>query len=185
MELTEPVENINKRLKENFGIDTVSGKAIWRVVWSNDQFEKRQVTTTPEGLELLVPIVKEVPKYKQWIQDRFILERLVVVPVTQMHELADEQMSYEPIWTFEDKRGCYLPPKWEACEFIVAMIYKVQFGTNKHIARYVDPDLAPDAQQKRVDQLMEQLWGDESDMMLGTKIGDTIVVPSNYEKVKQ
>ncbi len=54
------------------------------------------------------------------------------------------------------------------------MIYKVQYGTEKGIARYVDPELQPDAQKKRIDSLMEQLYGDESDMMLGTISGDTV-----------
>lgn len=174
MELTEPIDKINKRLRDNFGIDTISGNTIWRVVWSDDQFEKRLTNCTAEGLTLLTPIVREFPKYKQWIQQRYILERFVIVPALQQNELADVQVSYEPLWTFEDKNGNYLPPKWEACEFIIQAVYAVQFGRNKGIARYIDPDIAPDARIKRIDNIMEQLWGDESSLMLGTVAGDTV-----------
>jgi hypothetical protein len=41
MELTEKIESINNQLIELYGIDTITGQAMWRVVWSEDQFEHR------------------------------------------------------------------------------------------------------------------------------------------------
>jgi len=185
MELTEPIETINQRLKDYFGIDTITGAPIWRVVFSEDQFEKRMGTfddISPAGIYLrTVTEVRNVPKYRQWIHQKYILEQLVVVPIHQMQELADNAVSYEPLWVFQDKDENYLPPAWEAIEFLIQTVNAAKGNTN-NIARYTDPATDPEFRKKQIDGIMEQLWGDESSFMLGTKIGDVSVVPSNYEK---
>jgi hypothetical protein len=186
MELTESIDKINARLKDYFGIDTITGAPIWRVVFSEDQYEKRYGTfddISPAGIYIrTVTEVRLVPKYKQWIHQKYILEQLVVVPAHQMKELADNDVSYEPLWVFQDKDENYLPPVWEAIEFIIVAVHAAKGNTNTGIARYVDPAIDPEFRKKQIDGLMEQLWGDESSFMLGTKIGDVSVVPSNYEK---
>src|SRR5438132_917466 len=111
MELVETIEALNNRLQDHFGIDTVTGQAIWRIVFSDDQFEMRLTDCTPEGLQLLTPVMKLLPKYKQWIREKYVLERLVIVPDINSNEVSTK-VSYEPIWTFQDKNENYLPPKW-------------------------------------------------------------------------
>lgn len=169
MELTESVDVINKRLVEHFGIDTLSGSPIWRIVWSEDQFEKRLGVYddySPGGIYLrTVKEVREVPKYRQWIQKKYVLERLVVVPEMNQEELPTAKVSYEPIWVFEDKDGNYLPPKWEAAKFIIDTVYAAQYG-NKNLRKYVDDEDSQEKslqlKQKRVDEIMEALWGDQA-----------------------
>jgi len=189
MELTETIDSINKQLKELFGIDTISTMPIWRVVFSEDQFELRLGTyddITPAGLFLrTVTEVRKVPKYKQWIHRKYLLERLVVVPTHNKEELPDAKMSYEPIWVFEDKYGRYLPPRLDAAKFIIDTIYAAQYS-NHNLARYKDPENSQEAveelKKKRVDNLVEELFGDESSLMLTTMTGESIIVPQSYEK---
>jgi hypothetical protein len=182
MELVEPVESINNYLIESFGIDTSTGDPIWRVVWSEDQFEHRLGTyddITPAGLYLrTVTEVRWVPKYRQWIQKKYVLERLVVVPEQNMPELPATKMSYEPIWVFEDKDGNYLPPKWEAAKFVIDTIYAAQYS-NHNLARYKDPEDSQEAslelKKQRVDKITEELYGDEigqigMDLLMGQAI---------------
>lgn len=183
------IERINTQLKENFGVDTLTGLPMWRVVWSDDQFEKRHGTfddITPAGLYLrTVTEVREVPKYRQWIQQKYILERLVAVPEHQVTELAGAKMSYEIIWTFEDAAGRYLPPVYRACEFIIQTIYAAQFGTH-NLKKYEDPENSQEAslelQKKRVDGIIEELWGDQSSLGGTTKTGESVIVPRNFER---
>lgn len=188
-ETTEPIESLNKQLIDLYGIDTVTGLPIWRIVWSEDQFEKRMGTYddyTKGGLYIrTVTEVREVPKYRQWIQQKFILERLVIVPIQNEKELIDNKLSYEPIWTFEDKRGNALPPKIQASKFIIDSIYAAQYS-NHNLARYSDPDNCQEAQienkKERINNLMEELYGDESNLMGTTISGESIIVPRNYTK---
>ena len=189
MELTEPVKNINLRLIENFGIDTITGDPIWRIVWSEDQFEFRLGTYddySPNGLYLrTVTEVRYVPKYRQWIQKKFVLERLVVVPDMNQPELPTAKVSYEPIYVFEDLNGNYLPPKWEAAKFVIDTIYAAQYS-NHNLRKYVDDESSQEAsielKERRVNDIVEALWGEQSSFSDGMKAGETIIMPSNFER---
>ena len=41
MELAEDIDTINSSLENLFGTDFTSKRPLFRVVWSNDQYEKR------------------------------------------------------------------------------------------------------------------------------------------------
>lgn len=187
MELTERIESINQQLIDLFGIDTSTGRPIWRVVWSEDQFEKRMVNTTPEGLLLLTPIAMEVPKYRQWIHEKYVLERLVVVPETDREELLASKLSYEPIFVFMNGQGDYLPPRVEICKIVVDTVYAAQGKTS--LAKYKDPDSdAKDAlvrQRARVDAIMEEVFGNETDVSDALTRQEGIVVPNTYHTKKE
>jgi len=190
MELAETINSINQQLVDLFGIDTISGLPIWRIVWSEEQFENRYGTyddITPGGLYLrTVTEVRLVPKYRQWIQKKYVLERLVVIPEINSDELPDTKISFEPLWTFEDKDGNYLPPKLEAAKFIIDTVYAAQYS-NHNLARYKDPENSQEAsiemKRERVDILVEELFGDQSSFANTTVSGETIIVPRNFEKL--
>ncbi len=193
MELTEPLEAINGRLVENFGVDTLTGTPIWRIVFSEDQFEKRRGTYTdysPGGIYLrTVTEVRLVPKYRQWIQRKYVLERLVVVPDFQQDDLPTAKVSYEPIWVFEDKNGNYLPPKWEASKFIIDTIYAAQYGPKDHsLSKYNDEDSsqekALEAKSKRVDNIIEELWGEQSSLHGQTEDGTMVALNNRDFEIK-
>jgi hypothetical protein len=185
----QTVDDINKSLIDLFGIDTESSNPIWRVVWSQDQFEWRHGTYTdytPNGLFIReVTETRWVPKYRQWITNKYVLERLVAVPEMNLGELTVKK-SYEPIYPFEDKDGNALPPKFEACQFVINTIYAAQYGTH-NLRKYNDPDCNQETElenrRKRVDGLVEELFGEQSSLEGTTVTGESIIVPRNYEKV--
>ncbi len=187
----QTVEDINKQLVDFFGIDTESNNPIWRVVYSEDQYEHRHGTYddyTPNGLYIrTVTEVRYVPKYKQWIHNKYILERLVVIPDVSIPELPATRKSYEPIWVFQDKDENALPPRIDACQFIINTIYAAQYGT-KNLKKFHDPESSQEAyletQKKRIDGIVEELFGEQSGLQGTTYVtGESIIVPRNYEKV--
>jgi hypothetical protein len=182
MELTEPIESINKQLVSLFGIDSDTGRPMFRVVSSWDQYEKRYTNVTKDGFQLLNPEVVELPKYDQRdldYKDCYILERLVVVPAFHHNEMV-EVMSYEPLWVFrgKDRMGndVPVPPKTDACKMVIDTMYAA-LG-KKSLVKYVDPESnsmeAIQEKQKRVDKLVEELFGDESALLGRTITGEAV-----------
>jgi hypothetical protein len=179
MELTEPIESINKQLVSLFGIDSDTGRPMFRVVSSWDQYEKRLTNITAEGFKLQRAEVLEKPKYNQndadW-KDKYILERLVIVPLANQDELPTSGMSYEPLWVFKDGANNPLPPRVDACKLVIDTMYAA-LG-KKSMAKYVDPDndleVALADKMKRVSELEEQLFGDESSLLLRTVTGEAV-----------
>ena len=188
MELTEPIESINQQLIDLYGVDSDDGKPIFRVVSSWDQFEKRLTDVTIEGFKLQQPEICEMPKYDQRDLDyrgMYILERRVIVPVYQTVELASEAKSYEPLWVFRDKDLNPLPPAIWACQFVVNTLYAA-LGKSS-LAKYVDEEAKNPVEFKRaaVQKLEEELFGDESSLLLRTVTGEAIVVPQSYETTQK
>lgn len=182
MELTEPIESINRQLIDLFGIDTVSGQAMWRVVWSEDQFEKRLTDCTDEGLQLLRPEVRLLPKYRQWIREKFVLERLTVIPEVNSDELPTQKVSYEPIYVFEDRYGNYLPPRIDASKFVIDSLYAAMGRSS--MRKYVDEEEKNpmEVREARIDKLQEELFGNETDTGDALAHGQAIIVPNNYKE---
>lgn len=180
MELTETIKSINQQLVDLFGIDTVTGQAIFRVVWSEDQFEKRLTDCTSEGLSLMYPQVRELPKYNQWIHEKYVLERLVAIPEVNQSELPSVKISYEPVWVFEDKYSGYLPPRLDACKFIIDALYAAM--GKKSLRKYVDEEAQypEEHREMRVNQLQVELFGNETDVTDALTYHEGIVVPRNY-----
>lgn len=190
MELAEDIEYINKQLKDEFGVDTITGAPIWRVVWSEDQFEKRLGTfddITPAGIYLrTITEVREVPKYRQWIQEKYVLERLVVIPEWQREELPTTKVSYEPLFVFWNKNGDYLPPKYIVAKFVIDTIYSAQYGT-KNLKKYTDDEDSQEAslelKRQRVDEIMEYLWGDQAAHYDAVKTKEAVGLTGSFKMV--
>ena len=159
-ELTEPLDKINYSLEKEFG-KFEDGRVHFRVVWSEDPnlTEKRWMTHTNEGMELLFPEVREVRKYSH-ISERYVLERLV--PVVGETDLTTKT-SYEPAWTFQDRHGNYLSPRYDACKFIVESMFEKMGNKSVH-AKYKDPDLDPGHKQEEIMKMEKYLFGDETPM---------------------
>jgi hypothetical protein len=190
MELTEPIDTLNQRLKDNFGVDTITGLPMYRIVFSEDQYENRYGTyddITPAGVYLrTVTEVRKVPKYKQWIHAKYVLERLTIIPQVSAEDLPDSQLSYEPLWVFEDRNGNYLPPKWEAAEFCVQAVIAAMHNTGG-LAKYIDEEegsqeAALESKKRRIATLENELFGDETGLLGTTISGESIIVPNNYER---
>jgi len=184
--ITPDIVEINRKLSDTYGKFDTTDKAVWRIVWSEDQVEKRWMTHTREGFELQQPEVQEVPKYRQWIQEKYVLERIVAIPEFVENELV-EQISYEPVWVFEDKTGKPLPPIWPAVHLIVEQVYKQAAkvtGAKYKDPEVVDPKMTKEDQLARVDRLVKEMFGDETDTGDALAYKEGVTVPRNYEREK-
>lgn len=170
-----------------YGIDTESSQPMWRISWAADQYEMRVDDVTPLGVKLLFPELMNFPKYS-WIKDNWILENLVLVPLDNLNELAGKKKSYECIWRFYDRFKKPVQPEFWACQFVIDSVNAAKTGNPMNVRKYYDPNVSSDPKEqleinkKRIDDLVTQLFGDESDLMLRTVTGEAIVVPKNYEK---
>lgn len=183
----ESIDSLNRQLIDLYGIDTITGQAIWRIVWSDDQFEKRYATYTdftPNGLFIReVTELREVPKYRQWVHHKHILERLVLIPETNMIELPGQRVSYELLYTFQDKDSNPLPPRIDVCQILIDTVYAAQGKGN--LAKYKEG--SEEVLQKRkqnIQEIYEYLCADESPIGDALAVHSGISVPSNYNKEK-
>ncbi len=174
MELRETIESINEKLVNDYGYELID-KPKFRVVFSDDQYEKRWTEYTDEGFQLLHPEVRLLPKYKQWIKGKFILERLI--PVNGETDLT-EKTSYEPAWVFQDKDGNYLPPFFDGCKLIIDSLLQAA-GHAGTFTKYKDKNVTPEERLEEVKKVENQLFGDESDVADHLHYGTGIVVPGN------
>ncbi len=171
--LPPEIELLNQLLLREYG-DDLQGNPIWRVVWSNDQTETRITTALDSGVQLLFPEAQEKKKYP-WIKDRWILERLVVVPEIHKKELV-VPISYECMWKFQTPDGNYpLKPNFAACQWVHDLVMAAM-GKKSLKAKYVDPEYENpvEAKEARLKELCEALYGDESDLMLRTVTGEAV-----------
>lgn len=176
MELPEKIDDINKSLIREFGIATDNGKPMFRVSWGPDQFEKRLVSHTIEGMQLLHPEVQERPKYAKYCRNFYVLERLVIVPIVNLTDLPAEAQSYEPLHHFNalDKNRDPLPPKFFICKYIIDVMHAAMGKSS--MAKYVDEMAKNPIEEtaKRIKEIEEYLYGDESDLMLRTVTGEAV-----------
>ena len=178
--MSPEIERINQSLKDSYGIDTDSGLPMWRVVWSDDQLEKRLTKYTPAGIELIHEQVYELPKY-QHVRHRWILENLVLVPEHQRKELCGIKKSYELLFTFEHQgTGAALPPKYEVCQFVIQLVETAKSGQFDKARYQQDPDKA----KKELEEMHDYLWGNETAISDHTQFGTGVFVPSNYPEVE-
>ncbi len=180
MLLTEKIEDINKWLKRDFGCfpdDTPN----WRVVLAGEQIEKRVMTYTDSGMQLLFPEVREVKKYQHIDPAKYVLERQV--PVMGETDLITKT-SYEPAWTFEDRFGNYLPPVYMACKFVIDRIYSQQDKAG-FMKKYNDPAADPEYREQRVKDMEFKLFGNETPVGDALAHGYGITVPENFSKEKK
>lgn len=172
----ETVETLNRRLKDQFGIDTATSQPLFRIVWAPNELENRMVDTLDSGIVLLSPVIRQCKKYS-YIHDAHVLERLCEVPEFQQKELG-VKISYEPLWVYRDKDGNPLPPKWEPTKLIVDTLYAVM--GHKSLRKYIDPDVAEGAQEERVTRIHQELFGNETETGDALRYKEGVTVPSNY-----
>jgi hypothetical protein len=177
----ESIETLNSRLVDHFGIDSSTGRAMFRIVWANDEVEKRLMATLDSGIELLYPTVREVKKYP-YLKDLYVLERLVVVPDVNRDELPTQKLSYEPLWAYRDENAMPMPPLWGPTKFVIDTLYAA-LG-KKSLRKYVDSEenTTAEGMDKRITKLAEELFGNETDTGDALAYGEAIVVPNSYKK---
>ncbi len=176
--IVESIEEINRLLDINFGrFDGV--RPNWRVVWSEDQLEKRHgkwEDRTKEGIFIrYVEEVREVPKYRQYASEKYILETLR--PVDDLD--AVEKVRYEPVWTFKDRFDNALAPRYDVCKLVIDTIHH-NMNHRKGIIEHhpmADPKTAPEVQKAKIDNMYEKLFGNETPVTSALSQQRGIVVP--------
>lgn len=160
-------EEINRHLRELYGV--TEDKANFRLVWADDQRELRWTNYTPEGLQLLNPVVREMRKYPD-IRERYVLERLIAnMTFDEDGGNASEKLMYQPIWTFEvfneRKEKVGICPNEGACRFVIETVLNAIANPGVY-TKYKDPELKPDQakeiREARINQMQEELFGNES-----------------------
>ena len=174
MLLREPIEEINQRLLNNFGRSIDDGRPHYRVVWSEDQYEKRLTEYNDKGNMLIFPEVRLVPKYKQYIRQKYILERLTVIPFGS--DIL-EKVAYEPIWTFADRKGNYLPPFFDGCKFIIEYILTNVGKARTQGVKYKD-DISKEKYIQDVEKMKNELFGNETDITDALAYGSGVALDS-------
>lgn len=174
----ENIETLNRRLKDTFGL--YQDKPRYRLTWPNDEFEVRRVNHTPEGFQLIHPEFQRVHKYEKWRWDKWILERIMEVPVVNMVQMAGAALSYEPLWTLEEQQIAW-PPIRFICQSVEDKINKAgNFKQYKHPYEGLTTKEQLEKKQQELDEIYATLYGNE------TRVGDAlayhgaIVVPTNY-----
>jgi len=176
MELVEPIDYINEQLVKMYGNEPYADDMPrFRVVFSDDQFEKRWTDKTNEGFDLLYPEVRELPKYKQYIQGKFILERLV--PIDTNNTDLTVKIGYEPAHVFMDSKENYLPPRLDMCCVAIDNLLRLS-GQKPGTKKYNDPDVDPEYRANIVKTMVNDLFGNETETMDAVHYKEGIINPA-------
>lgn len=161
------VDAINRRLAEEYRV--LDGRAIYRIVWSDEQFEVRRGTFTDWYGHIMIRqehnITREVKKYWYFDKPSWVLEKLVYFHNRkEMEEVAKELVqsrngSYETVYRFyraSTKQN--LPVNWRIAEFIVWRLHnpgepvdvkKAQEIEEKEEVAYFEDQLSIESENKR------------------------------------
>lgn len=200
------VDLINRQLQDEYGLDVVTGKPIFRIVWNTDQMEKVYGTFndfTESGIYIrTVTESRIVHKYRGFKLDRYVLERLVQVPESQQDQLLGLKISYEGLYTYHDNKMNFLPPTFKSAKFVIDAVLAAQSVIKKMVDPHDksdrvslnkykndDPEYSQEASieynKMRAKEIENELFGDESGLFGSTLPGgNAIIVPHNYEKNK-
>jgi len=120
------VRNINDWLKRKYGKDLLN-RAFFRIIWSEDEIEKRAGTF--ENIQMGIYLgafkgVKEVKKYANPIyKDRFILEKLIFgINNPEIWGDTYREGTYEPIWVFRGPADTFQLPTIKTTDFVMRML---------------------------------------------------------------
>jgi len=150
------IDRINKRLKENYG-SNLDGNPIFRVIWSDDQKEKRFGKFAEWYGKIFLREfsgLREVPKYRH-IQHKWLLERWMPPVLAYTPEIPDtSQGSYEPIYVFQDVNGRPLPVLERFILEIIQCLFNPPLPGDKASKLKTEED---EARRKEEEQTLEEI----------------------------
>lgn len=155
---------INHRLADTFG--NTADMPNFRLVWSDDERERRGTLYTEEGFQLLYPEVREMRKYPD-IRERYVLESLI--ENYDPDQIEDGKpvavLIYQPIWTFEifdnQRNRIGVIPSYAACRFIIEIVLNNIAQAGNYV-KYKETGLSEEEQREKIDKLQQELFGNES-----------------------
>lgn len=147
MELSglEDVNIINERLERLYGKHTVVDKANFRLVFSDEQFEKRSGLKNAyiDGTNIVLfqeDGIHEVPKYP-WLDEQWMVERLIG---NHFPDVMEGSYTYQPVYAFP--KGLPAPP-WRVVEFLIQNLFVVD-GVAKQPQNQAEAEAADNARKK-------------------------------------
>lgn len=184
---------INKLLARNYGyFEGLKDTPNFRVMWSNDQYEHRLTNYTKEGLELIQPEVRYLPKYSQWMGSRWVIEKCVPVEELNRKDLPAVKFSYEPLHGFINVYTDEpIDPTYRACEFLVEQVLSqlktrdgiTHAGYKDPLINASDPKISHDVKEAHLKEMMAELFGNDTRVTESLMTQEGVTVPSNYEKM--
>lgn len=161
------VDAVNRKLAEEYRL--LDGRAIYRIVWSDEQFEVRKGTFTDWYGHILIReehnITREVKKYWYFDKPSWVLEKLVFFGNRkEMEEVTKELVnaqngSYETIYRFyRDSTKQNLPVEFRIVDFIIWRLHnpgeklnveKAQAIEEKEEVAYFEDQLSVASENKR------------------------------------
>lgn len=157
------LDAINKKLGERFGV-CYDNRPIYRVIWSEDQFEWREGLFPFYGLndKQVVTHARDtrfVPKYNFWLESRYVLEKLV--PRIMPEVKGTDKLYYEILMPLPVGR----PPMYEGIEFFLALGQITSDEEEKAHAEqfYKKMQKAEDDKEVNAYNYVMELLNDESD----------------------
>lgn len=181
-------ELFNRKLKEIYG-QFEDGRPYFRLIWSEDVLEKRWMTHNDMGFALQQPEVREVRKYRPYTIDRYVLEGLKEILPYMETDLV-EKISYEPVWTFRDKNGEYLIPRWDVISIILETIKANMEGRRMEIPEEFirgtkegkTEEECAQLKMESIAKMYESLFGEDTPISDGLRRGDAIIVPGKEKE---
>lgn len=173
LSLSEPLQLINHRLKDYFGVFE-NGEPNWKLFWSEDMLEKRMMNSTENGVILALPEPRLVKK-ANYLNDCWVLCRIVPVPECDKAELCGAKTSYEPICTFDHpETGEPMAPDWDIIHATIKVCLENMANAGHKAPEQIPEEMrnTREAIEYRVNKKMEEMFGNE------TKIGDSLALDS-------
>lgn len=172
------IEWVNKKLAALYGKDVSSELPIFRVSFSDDEYETRYGTFREFYGEVFIRETKEVatvPKYP-FIRHRHVLERLMY---HNNPELITNP-TYEPIYVFEDKTGAALSVELWVCQARIIFLFADK------PKRTEKDDIAEEEARKKKEsaEIKEILANDRPYIPTMVELGEAVSLPKvdNWER---
>lgn len=157
------IDTINAKLAERFGL-CYDSRPIYRLVWSEDEFEWREGIYPFFGLNdrQVITHAKDtryVKKYKFLDPPRYVLEKLAPRILPEIK--GNEKLYYEICMPLPENK----PPYWEGIEFFIAMGEVTSEEEEKQFAEKYYERLKKEDGEKEVNayNYAMELLNDESD----------------------
>lgn len=168
---------LNKWLKEQYGSD-LRGRAWYRVIWSEDETEKRLGTFEDYYGSVFAGFfhgLREVKKYANpTYKERWILEKLIYgIQNAEIWGDTARDGSYEPIWVFRGPNDTYQRPTAKACSFVLRML----LGDKERRNQKMEDSAEESSLAQEINDSVEVLGGSDDSISshLHTRTG--VVVP--------
>lgn len=151
------VDFINDELKI-YG-SNIYGDPLFRVVFSDDQTERREGIYTDYHGDIYLRTVREIREVRKypWIKEKWILERWADGKLAYHPSLIIEDSKdgvYVCVYVFQDKYRNYLPPLLKVCQIVISNLLHPR---NLSQALSQDKEIEAKEEEREIDAIEQEL----------------------------